>query len=496
MKAVLHEHPLERYETVYEGHKIMDISGETVVPDKMPDIGLLGETTAHVLLRSKRAEQGCGRIEGELCASTFYIPDGEIGFQAVHMQLPWFADFESEEISTDSIVMCNICVINSETRMLNPRKILLKMKIDCAIQVFQRKQDSICDGIADAENDTIQVRRNSVECSVLSTVCEKTFVVADEYPLPPDLYEGEVIGKSIQFRVEDVKTLANKLIVKGSVLSDVMVASNDGASGRISFTSGFSFIAETDCEQISDNVTMNIIPTAIYYETASNGHIISMELHCVCQMRVYENKTITYISDAYSNFYSCDCDWKTINVHQNAKRMIHRENIFETIVCRSQIACVRFLTSSCTIHGDVDKNGITIHVGGCIQYENGSVDWVKKQFTVPIELKEGEQLTSVRLSDLRGSNNGTEIEFHITAEWETLDAMPICISHIAEVTCDEEQCLEQRKPTMTVVREGGSLWDLARKYRSTVKLIRMYNQLEDGDECVKDLLLIPTQRKQ
>jgi hypothetical protein len=78
--------------------------------------------------------------------------------------------------------------------------------------------------------------------------------------------------------VEEVKTLSNKLIVKGSVLSDVVISSNDGSAERINFTSAFSFIAETDCEHVSDNVSMCIIPTALYYELSGNGHVLSFAI--------------------------------------------------------------------------------------------------------------------------------------------------------------------------------------------------------------------------
>ena len=48
MKAELHENHLECYEKVYETEKMIELTGESVVSDKMPDIGLLGETITHM----------------------------------------------------------------------------------------------------------------------------------------------------------------------------------------------------------------------------------------------------------------------------------------------------------------------------------------------------------------------------------------------------------------------------------------------------------------
>ena len=492
MKATLHENPLERYETVYEGQKLLEISGEMVVPDKMPDIGLLGEASAHVLLHSKRVASGCGGLEGDVSASVFYTPDGGTGFHVLRMQLPWGMEFESDNIMSGSQAVCRVCVVHLETRMLNPRKIILKAKLHGTLTVYEQKRTSVCDRIE--ENAVIQVRQNTVECSVVSTVCEKTFVATDEYPLPPDLNGGEVIGKTVQFRAEDVKTLSNKLIVKGSVLSDVIIAAENGAVERLSFTSAFSLIAETDCEQVSDNVLMSIMPTAMYYELNANGNVLSVEVHAVCQMTVYETVNVTYLSDAYSNFHPFMYEWDEVNVYQNVKRMLHRESVTGSITCRSQPSSVRFLMASHTWNEGGGETQISILVGAFVQYENGGTDWVKTQLTLPLEMKERECLQAVRLGDLYAAVSGMEIEFRMTCDWESMELSTALLKHINEVTWDEKETLEHRKASFTLSR-GGALWDLARKYGSTVELIRRYNQLDDNEENAYGVLLIPTQRK-
>lgn len=493
MKAVLHEKTLEKYETIYEGQKSVEISGEMVVSDKLPDIGLLGNTSAHVLLRSKRVETGRCMMDGEVSTSIFYTPDGGSGFHVLNMQLPWKAEFEEPEITNDSSVICDVYVERLETRMLNPRKILVKAKLSCSVMICAQLSVCVYDAIDD--NAVIQARQSSTECSIIATVCEKTFAATDEYPLPPDISGGEVISKNVQFRVEDVKTLANKLIVKGNVLSDVVIASENGTAGRVSFNSPFSLIAETGCEKVSDNVSICIMPTAMYYELTSTGAVLSVEVHGVCQMTVYENLTVTCLTDAYSNFYPCIYESDNLNVYQNVKRMMHRENVSGRIECHSELSCVRFLTSACNTESVGDKMQVSITVGAYVRYENGASDWIKKLISIPLVLKDGERLRYARLGDLYGSCAGTDVEFRMTMEWESIELAPISLRYLTEVTWNEEQNLEQRSASFTVVREGGQLWELARKYASTVELIRLYNGMEKDEDSADCMLLIPTQRQ-
>ncbi len=489
MKAELHESSLERYEMVYEGQKTMEITGESVVSDKMPDIGLLGDTRAYVLLRSKRTETGAAIMEGDLSIEVCYIPDGAAGFCVLNMQLPWIAEYQSDKISGEHTAIGTVQVVHLETRMLNPRKILVKAKLEGNMRVFSLKKSFLCDDIKDDE--TIQVRREELTCSVISTVCEKTFAATDEYPMPAGLNGSEVIGKSVQFRVDDIKTLMNKLIVKGCVLSDVVICSEEGETERINFTSAFSFIAETDCDTLSDEVRIDIMPTAMYYELSSNGRTLSVEVHGVCQMTVYGKREIKYLSDSYSNFYLCQCDYDDLMVYRDMKIESHREKLSGSITCRSQLSCVRFLTASYTL-GEAQIN---IRVGACIEYENGSLDWVRKQTVMPVQLKDGECLSEVRLNDFHSGCSGAELEYRMNVEWDTVCEERVTIKHLVSVECDEDMPLPQRDSSLILARWEGSLWELARKLKSTVQLIQTYNELESDEVSRDTLLLIPRQRK-
>lgn len=492
MNAVLHENPMERFEAVYSTDQIIELSGETVVPDKMPDIGLLGDTNAHVLLRGKRVEAGHGTIEGEMVVSTSFLPDGAVGICVLNMEIPWRMDFESDKISDTNATVVDVRVIRLETRLLNPRKILVKAKLCAEIAVYGKQVVTVYDNIE--ETNAIQVRRESIACSVVSAVCEKTFVATDEYPIPADMTNVEIIGKNVQFRVDDVKSLTNKLIVKGTVLSDVLIVSDTGASEKISFTSGFSFIAETNNERVSADVSVSIMPTAMFYEPASGGRTISVEVHGVCQIVSYERIEIQYMADAYSNFYPCECTYEEVSVYAERKRELHRENLTGTVSCHSQVERVWFLTVGGVFFSGNEKPEINAQIGLCVQYENGTTDWLKASVPMTIKKQQNERVSGLRVGELYGSSNGTEIEYRLTVEYELWEEDTMEIKMLSSIMLEEERPYEHMHPSIVVVRSGRSLWDLAQEYRSTVDLIRTYNELEDEECRANTLLLIPRQR--
>lgn len=285
--------------------------------------------------------------------------------------------------------------------------------------------------------------------------------------------------------------MANKLIVKGSTISDVVIAQENGISERLNFTSSFSFIAETDCEEVSSDTRVSIMPTGLFYELTSDGRMLSAEIHGVCQMAAYTRHSLRYLSDAYSNFCSCEPEWSEMMVYLEPKNNIQRETVTVSLPARSQIAQIRFATAAIRTVG---KNGqVPMSVSACVLYENGTMDWLKKQITATLPLKEMEQLTGVRAADLYTAANGTEAELRIALDGDVREERAESIRRVSAVELDREQRCCRVLPSVTVVRAEGQLWDLAREHGSTVALIQAYNQLEEETVAPNTLLLIPKQ---
>jgi hypothetical protein len=206
---------------------------------------------------------------------------------------------------------------------------------------------------------------------------------------------------------------------------------------------------------------------------------------------VYDNREIRFLSDVYSNFYPCTGEYGSLTIYQDVKKTARRENVLSNIVCRSKLACVRFLMATHML----TASQINVLIGACVAYENGSLDWVRKQIAVPISLKNGESISDARVIDLYGGCSEAELEFRFNVEWDTVTEEPIVLKHLIGAEWNENEQLLQEGASITVVRGEGNLWEYARKYKSTVQLIQTYNELEDDVVLSDTMLLIPRQRK-
>lgn len=491
MNAVLHESSFFGYEAVYRESKTIEVSGDTVVSDRMPDIGILCDSKADVLLHEKRVENGVVSVQGEVRGTLRYIPDGKGGLCGLQLNLPWSAEFRSELIPQNGFPVVEVQAERVETKMLNPRKILFKAKLLVSVCVFDKQGYRICDGIEG--NGIIQGRMEQGEYKPVSAVCERTFAATDEYPIPASFAGAEIIGKTVQFRVDDIKSLANKVIIKGIADSEVVLSSENGEVEWLKFSSPFSLIAETECEHVGEDVSVVIVPTAMYYEMIGGGRTLSVEVHGVCQMVVYEKKVLQYISDAFSNFYPCQCAYTDISVTEKLQISTHREKYSGSITCRSQVGKVCYVALNHKLEKRQEGGSIRFTVSVCVKYENGQYDWLTTTDDAEIMCDNGE-LRSVRALDVRTSVVGNEVEYHITFDCESAEENICKLRTVSEVYYDEEAPLESDRLSLIAVHAGGSLWDLAKRYSSTVEQIKTYNRIESDEVEQGTFLLIPRQR--
>lgn len=501
MDTTLQTNTIACYKKGYTSVLTAEETGETVVPDRMPDIGMIANTGACVLLRSKEATDGNVTMQGEIQVSVLYIPDGEAGLRALSLSLPCTAVFDAPEITQDCVPVGTMRVCAVEARLLNPRKILVKAEVTTELVCYVPDTAGYCKGGAGTSGSPVQLHCAAAKFSTVAAVCERTFIVTDEYALPSAAAGGEVVRKNAQFRVEDVKTIANKLIVKGTVLSEVLYATETGTIETVSFGTAFSQIVETDSEDISPDAKVLLMPTGLYYEiiNGENGPALSVELHGVCQAAAMAQHEIEFVSDAFSNRCACDVEYSPLHVITQNRVSTQRETVRDTVPCKSAVSQVRFAT--CTV-GRVTVTGDTVNVKVdvelCVGYESGVDDCVSRRMEVNFQ-GDGEapatlSADNVRCTDVYAvpSGNGAEIRFAVEADLRT---ETVCdLETVSAIHLDEERPCTQERPSLTVVRAGGPLWDLARKYGSTVDLIRKLNELEDDTVPAGSVLFVPRER--
>ena len=98
--------------------------------------------------------------------------------------MPYNTTAESPEIAEDATAVTTIKLNSVDTRMLNPRKVLVRADISTMIDCYIEGEMAMFSGVESEMQDDIKVKTDSCSFSPITAVREKTFVVSDEYQIP------------------------------------------------------------------------------------------------------------------------------------------------------------------------------------------------------------------------------------------------------------------------------------------------------------------------
>ena len=156
---------------------------EMIVSDACPDILRICDTEGTALLKSKEAQEGRAAVTGTARAAVLYLPDGAEGMRCIEVNIPFSCGAESALVTGSCSVVAQPRVRSAETRILNPRKVLVKVDLAIDIQVYAPITDSLCTGVSDPESVSAEELTESCRVYLATCIQEKPFTFEDELSL-------------------------------------------------------------------------------------------------------------------------------------------------------------------------------------------------------------------------------------------------------------------------------------------------------------------------
>lgn len=120
---------LSSFKLIGSGKKVCDISSDIVVPDTKEDILRVIMTNAEYSIRSKDVESGRAVMHGELKVTVVYVPESGDGLCTLSTDIPFECEFEVSSADSGCAVVAELDVISVDTRILNPRKVMINAQV-------------------------------------------------------------------------------------------------------------------------------------------------------------------------------------------------------------------------------------------------------------------------------------------------------------------------------------------------------------------------------
>ena len=486
---------LECYDLIFSQRVRKEETQDSVVPDTLPDIAEIQCVSGSVLIRSKDVGAGYIRLESNVPARICYRAEDTEELYPLEVNIPFTVNLEDPSIPDGGICVAEMKLAVLEAKLLNPRKVSVRAAVNFCVDCYFPGQ-KIFFGGGEREAEAIHVREHIAAVTAVSGVSEKTFVLTDEFSVPGEV--KNLLSQNTVLLLEELKTVGNKLILKGTAKSDLLVLAQDMSIGSVSFSTGFSQIMELENMPENAFLKVNLLLSGSYYDLSGGEERSStMELHAVAQAVVYSTSEHSCITDAYSNRFHLETETEEGELCRIKGADTLRETVRDTLPTAAPVSEV--------LQGVVDTGipqmegeDLTLPITVSVHYRtaDGTAAWTRRSLTARFhhELDPGRylEIADILTQEIYLAPGSGGIEMRLPLEisvflWEK-EPLPL----VRGVRFDETEVLDLSELPSLVILRGNhdeTLWELAKGNASTVEAIQEANAL-DQPVCPSEMLLI------
>ena len=173
-----------------------------IIPDVKPDILSTIDSSGNVYIYKKEIVNGRLKIDGGVYTYVMYIADNEQNdIRGLHTVIDFSQSIEIEKLTQDMDFDCDLNIRNIECKILNGRKINIKINLEANIKVFSNNEKEFVKSINDTQK--IQMISNSTTVNSLKGKGETVAIAKDTITINDNL--ADILSSDISIKNKDIK---------------------------------------------------------------------------------------------------------------------------------------------------------------------------------------------------------------------------------------------------------------------------------------------------
>lgn len=495
------------YETVAELTLCQEETLESIVPDACPDILRIVDVCGQAVLSSKQAREGMAIITGMVRAVILYQPEGGGGLRRMEVGLPFTCQAEASGLTERGTVLACARLRCAEARVLNPRKVLLRVDLAVDVTACQPVERTICCGVSNPEEPAVCQRQYTGEHYQISSVQEKPFTFSDQIRLPSGPGEApQLLTSRAQAICTESKLIGSKLIFKGTVELSCLMQEPGGGLSTLHESLPFSQILEVAGASEDGACQVLVEITDLRCETAEeDGRDLDVEVELLAQAMVRCRRPVTLLQDLYSTNWLLEVENETQELCQFEEQSVRPQAIRELLETDGMVRSVvdsRLSLGQVTQTREGEELVLNADVQLCILYldENELVQSARKSLSASLRLNCPPQVQCRCRCFCPGdvfaapAAGGIEVRFH--AEFHCLITRRLPVPSVQFARCGDARSTDGKRPSIVLrmPSPNESLWDIAKSYGTTMQKILQANELDTEMLPAGRMLLIPSGR--
>lgn len=488
------------------------LDDDFIVPDTMSDIAQVILDAGEIQLEPIKTQNEKVQVRGKLDFHVLYRKE-EGGLQTLGGLIPFEETINVPGLEEKDYVSVNWKLEDLEAGMINSRKLSIK-----AIVTLEVKVETLFDTEAAVSlgNTDIMQRRERLDVAAIALRRKDTFRLKEELTLSgskPAI--DRILWTEMRLGGITTRPLDDKIHLEGTLMVFV-IYDGDGEGGPIQWIEeSIPFSGEIEMqgavEEMIPAIEVRLLHKGIEEKPDYDGEMRELDIDAVMELdiRLYEEQELEILTDLYSTDHELNMETGEVCFDQILTRNTGRCRIAEKVEPGGGQRILQICHSSGTIKLDeVEARDQHLSIDGVLEVrllyltddDNRPVQSAAEllPFHYAAEVpgispdsiwyldSSVEQLTAVMVG-------GDMVEIKAVAALDMLVFQPVCrqvILRADTAPIDTEKLSRIPGIVGYLVQEGDTLWDIAKRFHTTIDNIMMTNSLSSEHVHRGDCLIL------
>ena len=488
--------------------EIIFVEKDMIVPDAKPDILSTICTSGIVCLYKAELQDEKLRMDGALNTYIMYLSEnGEDKVRGINTTLDFSENISIPNAKEGMNLKLDVKIKSIEAKVINGRKISIKATLEVAADVYDNEEIEIVNNVED--DDNVQILKEDLNVNSLVGIGETKIYAKETIPVQDIDNIAEILKANLTIGDRDVKISYNKVLSKAEGKLKIMYLTEDNRIGCV--TGQIPLVGFIDIPNVAEGNICNTnyeIKNIVIKPNAAEEHSINVEIEVVVKCMVYEEKQINLIQDMYSPCNNLSFNKKQVNTMINTKKISDIKKIREKInindIENKNLIDVDIYPNLSSEGRMNNPNQFDGELECNFTFIDGNMGVEQKNIKIPFEYTVQNMPNNCNSDfEMQISNEdfviqeGGDINCNIDMEIMSTLSENRSLNLIDEVEKDDEPNSDQDYSVVVyIVKKGDTLWNIAKRFRTTVDFIARTNGIEDENQIqVGQKLYIPRYSK-
>ncbi len=485
------------------------------VPDVKPDIGRMIQNKGEVTIEEVRLSDGHAYVKGNLKADLLYVGEEEGRVYSLAARLPMEEVLNLEGIVSGDKMCLKWEIEDLSLHLIHSRKLNIK-----AIVTLRASVDDLT-GIrlpVELDDEEISVKKKTMQLLSLMVHKKDTLRLKEEIALvsnKPNV--AELLWYAMEVRAMDIRPEENQLKVKGELFVFALYVGDEEGSPLQWLEYSIPFSKEAECPgsapEMIPNIEASVINQGLEVKPDVDGEerLLVADVVLELEMKLYREETHEVIVDVYTPYKECIPRGKKEILESLLVRNFSKCRISDRVEVKETQGKVLQICHS-QGHVKVDKTRIVekgILVEGIVQMKvlyivgNDDMPFYSMEAMLPFshvveaagvtpESQYYLQTDLEQLSTTMVDSNEIEVKAAVSLNALVLQCQEeLVIDRVEEKPLDMEKIRSMPGITVYMVKPEDTLWNIAKRFYTTVEDICSLNELEKEEiQPCQPLLLV------